>query len=359
MKKILSLVVVLVMTLCSLSALAQTVPSEYVGDWVGRVEELDIDLSFTIRADGSGTFVFKQRGYTDARDFSFRIDDSTFTLSPGTDGSTSSGTFTLEDGVLTLDLETHFANGRTYSYQVKCERVVSVEEIEGLFGKESDFLSEDGAELRGFDSAETCAKAVAQALIKGDAEAFLDCYAIKETASGFNMIAYLEKVGSVDLRNMLMPPVNEFSVAYNEARLTNTLLMSVAVGSLTLTKPEIEKLWGRLLNIRDYSAQEITAIATSGDELSRLSYQGTMKPSDLNDRYETALEKGGWRYAVHGARAWDETIVMLKLDDRTQYLPLGLVRYRGGWLASPLTPIIAMLSGMPPYTLLMSDDMMK
>lgn len=244
MKKMLSLVLVLLFTLCSLPALAQIVPSEYVGDWVGRVEELAIDLSFTVREDGSGTFVFAQRGDTDARDFSFRIDDGSFTLSPGADGSTCSGTFMLQDGVLTLDLETLFANGRTYGYIVKCERAVSVQKTEGLFGEEGDFLSEDGAELRGFDSVEACAKAVAEALISGDPEAFLNCYAIRETAGGFDLNANLEKVGSVGLRTVLLPPVNDFHVAYNEARLTNTLLTGVAFGSLALTNPDIKKLWG-------------------------------------------------------------------------------------------------------------------
>ena len=102
----------------------------------------------------------------------------------------------------------------------------------------------------------------------------------------------------------------------------------------------------------------MTALATPGDELSRLTYQGTVKPADLNAKYETALAKGGWRYAVHGAQAWEETVVLLKLDERTVYLPLGLVKYDGGWLASPIAPIIAAMYGMPPYTLLMPADLM-
>lgn len=82
MKRFLSLVlcILLGLSLAPLPAMAETVPEEYVGDWAGRVEELAIDLSFTIRADGSGTFAFEQRGYKDARDFIFRIDDGTHVL---------------------------------------------------------------------------------------------------------------------------------------------------------------------------------------------------------------------------------------------------------------------------------------
>lgn len=143
MKKLFTLVLVLVLSLTSLPALAQAVPAEYVGDWAGRVEELAIDLSFTINADGSGAFAFEQLGYKDARDFSFKMDDGTFTLSPGADGSTCSGTFALEGEVLTLDLETVFANGRTYGYVVNCQRVAPVQET----AAQGDNGAEDWLEL--------------------------------------------------------------------------------------------------------------------------------------------------------------------------------------------------------------------
>jgi hypothetical protein len=356
MKKILSLVLIPVLALCSLPALAQTVPSEFVGDWTGRVDELDISLSFTICEDGSGTFIFNQNGYTDARDFTFLIDDGTFALSRGADGSTCSGSFVLEGGVLTLALETVYANGHTYGYVVKCERAATVQETEGLFGKESDFLSDDGAELRGFDTLEACAKAVAQALISGNTDAFLNCFAIAETASGFDISAYFDRLGSVTLSHMLLPPVSDFNIAYNEAQLTNTLLMKVAYGSLLLSNPNIAKVWETFALKKDYSAAQIMELATPGDELSRLIYQKIMKPSDLSDEYEKARERGyGWNYSAHGAREWDETVILFQLDGRTIYLPLGLVRYRGGWLASPLRPIIANYLEIPTNMLFQSE----
>ncbi|MCL2544683.1 MAG: hypothetical protein FWE77_02060 [Clostridia bacterium] len=104
---------------------ASGIPQEYVGQWAGKAG--DINLSFDVGADGAGTYTFEQSGYYENYDFALQVDSEAFSVQipKGNQLGIASceGTYAYADGVLTLEVQTTFANGRVFSYTVPCQRV--------------------------------------------------------------------------------------------------------------------------------------------------------------------------------------------------------------------------------------------
>ena len=100
------------------------VPAEFVGTWKGK-GDFGIELTVNILEDGSGSYAFEQRGYREEGEFSFSFTDSTFSLTnPNAALMTGAeGTYTLEDGVLTMDITSTLSNGSTYSYTVALTKI--------------------------------------------------------------------------------------------------------------------------------------------------------------------------------------------------------------------------------------------
>jgi len=104
---------------------ASGIPEEYIGKWAGVVR--DISLVFEISADGRAEFTFTQGNYTGTSDVALFVEGGTFTVEvPENDplGSVAcGGTFSYQNGVLTVSIENTFANGRVFAYTVHCERM--------------------------------------------------------------------------------------------------------------------------------------------------------------------------------------------------------------------------------------------
>lgn len=215
---------------------------------------------------------------------------------------------------------------------------------------------------RGFDTQEACALAVAEAIRSGDTEAFLNCYAIEETARSYNLTAHVERLRALFLNNasMLMQPSNAWNVAYNRAKLTNDLLRSLTFSSIALSSPEGEKAVVSMAPVTEKNStiEQMVTMAEAGEVLSRLTYQRLIDPETLSQNYAKVFEKQSYLFAVYGMKDWEEKVMILQLDGRTVYMAAGFVRYDGGWLLRPVTATIQMTMGVPSQLLLVSEDML-
>ena len=103
-----------------------SIPEELIGTWAGK-GDYDIDLTFTVAADGTGSYTFLQDGYEESYDFVLESDSSTFSLTVPKDNklgiSVCDGSYAYADGKLTLDVSTKFQNGRKFEYSIVCEKV--------------------------------------------------------------------------------------------------------------------------------------------------------------------------------------------------------------------------------------------
>ncbi len=107
-----------------------TVSEELVGTWEGTGEPVGggtpLSLKVTIEADGTGIYIFEQEEYTESYPITMTGADERFTVDIPADNTLgitqSSGTYSLEDGILTLHITTEFASGGEYEYIVSCER---------------------------------------------------------------------------------------------------------------------------------------------------------------------------------------------------------------------------------------------
>ncbi|MEA4898715.1 MAG: hypothetical protein VB115_10775 [Christensenellaceae bacterium] len=97
----------------------------FAGDWVGSTG--NIDLSFTVNADGTGLYTFEQNGYTESYDVALSAASETFTVDIPADNKlgivTCEGGYQYADGALTLDVRTTFKSGRVFEYTIPCRRV--------------------------------------------------------------------------------------------------------------------------------------------------------------------------------------------------------------------------------------------
>ena len=103
-----------------LSLLPADVPAEFVGTWHGRGEPASACQMVELAEDGTGSYVFEQNGYREEGEFNLSFTDNTFSLVNPNAGymNSAEGTYTLENGVLTLDITSTLQGGRTYSYSV-------------------------------------------------------------------------------------------------------------------------------------------------------------------------------------------------------------------------------------------------
>ena len=130
MKKLLAILLTLSLLLCAMSALADAIPDGLAGEWRGTGTPKNggpsIDLSARINADGSGEYTFIQDDYTESYPFTISSDESAFSVDIPADNtlgiSACGGTWTLEAGVLKLDITTTFASGGSFSYTAECEK---------------------------------------------------------------------------------------------------------------------------------------------------------------------------------------------------------------------------------------------
>ena len=213
---------------------------------------------------------------------------------------------------------------------------------------------------RGFATETECAKAVADALIAGDTQAFLDCHAISEMARAFDLAAYIEAYKTLSFNNLLMQPTSTLNVAYNEATLTQRLLRKF-VGSCLLLNNENpdddDFISGLLLLPNEHTPEEMLAAADTGDALAGLVCTGIMQPDVTQDNYLRSFTRSTERNKlIYGMTELTETVVLLEKDGRTFWLPLSLVRYDSGWLVAEFAPVFALMNGMPSYTLLIDAD---
>ena len=106
----------------------QGVPDGLAGTWKGigtpKNGGTPIDLTVRIEADGSGEYTFVQGDYTESYPFTVSREDNSFSVDiPATAMlGRVEGTYEFKDGVLTLDITTTFAGGRTYSYTAECAK---------------------------------------------------------------------------------------------------------------------------------------------------------------------------------------------------------------------------------------------
>ncbi len=99
------------------------IPAELVGTWKGtgipKNNGTQIELEFKVNADGTGEYTFIQGKYRESQPIRISNRENRFSLNV-VDNNTCEGTYAYEDGVLTLDITTTFANGRTYAYTARC-----------------------------------------------------------------------------------------------------------------------------------------------------------------------------------------------------------------------------------------------
>ncbi|MCL2146418.1 MAG: hypothetical protein FWH52_01300 [Synergistaceae bacterium] len=130
MKKALPIMLAVVLSMILPYTAMAAIPSEYVGEWAGSVG--DINLSFSVNEDGTGTYTFEQSGYLEKYDFFLKVESETFSVQIPEGNklgiATCGGTYTYADGVLTLGVQTIFANGRVFEYTVPCQRVLPTAE---------------------------------------------------------------------------------------------------------------------------------------------------------------------------------------------------------------------------------------
>jgi hypothetical protein len=223
-------------------------------------------------------------------------------------------------------------------------------------------------EARGFDTPEACAKAAVEALSKGDVEAFLDCFAIKEMARKFNLAVFYEKINYFAYGNTLLEPSDPFSIAFNESKLSQDLLVSLNKEARLLDIPDMESLLdSRPLSPKEYSAEQIVELMTLGDVLSKLNYTGIFPPiavPEILARHSgahlmKAAEKSAWRLETYGVQGSNEQVVLLDMNGQGIFMPLCFVRYDGGWLISPIRSDISYFLGDGKRMLLVPRDLKR
>jgi hypothetical protein len=106
------------------------IPDELIGIWHGTGTPVGgsntITLEITVNADGSGVYTFDQAGYTESYPFTLESDNNHFSVSIPEDNYlgivSCEGTYTYEDGILSLHIITTFANGQPYEYTADCTK---------------------------------------------------------------------------------------------------------------------------------------------------------------------------------------------------------------------------------------------
>jgi len=104
-------------------------PKELAGTWKGKGtpkrDGAPIDLTVTIREDGTGEYVFLQGSYKECLPFSVDWSDGTFSVSTEETElgfASCGGTWELKNEKLYLDITTEFVSGRSYSYTAELKK---------------------------------------------------------------------------------------------------------------------------------------------------------------------------------------------------------------------------------------------
>lgn len=100
---------------------------ELTGKWHGMVKEMGINLTFTIAADGTGSYTFEQNGYEESGDIVLNQEGNAFSLVIPEENNPFSfekceGTYSYANNVLTLNIASSMLDGRVFSYSVDCTR---------------------------------------------------------------------------------------------------------------------------------------------------------------------------------------------------------------------------------------------
>lgn len=107
-----------------------SVLSALAGRWTGTGRPVgggdQIDLEVDLHEDGSGTYQFRQGGYTESYPVTVNEGDGSFTADIPADNYlrivSCGGTYQLDGTTLKLHIVTKFASGRSFEYDVECER---------------------------------------------------------------------------------------------------------------------------------------------------------------------------------------------------------------------------------------------
>ena len=130
MKKLMALLTAALLLLIGAAATAEeTIPRELVGTWRGTGKPKNggpsIDLTVTIREDGSGEYVFIQNGSREANEILLSNEkDQRFTVSLSDTSALGSceGTWRMEGDLLMLDITSTLPSGRKYAYTAECRK---------------------------------------------------------------------------------------------------------------------------------------------------------------------------------------------------------------------------------------------
>lgn len=101
-------------------------PEEMIGAWRGSVTEHDgppVELTFQIDADSSAELTFAQDNHTEICTVSLAYEESTF--APAEDSGSVSrfqGTWFMENGQMTIQMNRTLPSGKVYSYTVPCTK---------------------------------------------------------------------------------------------------------------------------------------------------------------------------------------------------------------------------------------------
>lgn len=136
MKKILPVLLALLLLSIAVSAAGESaVPEALTGIWSGTGMPKNggsgIGLSLSVNADGTGRYTFIQSGYMESYPFTIENSGNAFSVDIPADNRlgiiSCGGTWSLENGILSLDINTGFADGHSYAYTAKCEKTGDIE----------------------------------------------------------------------------------------------------------------------------------------------------------------------------------------------------------------------------------------
>ncbi len=216
---------------------------------------------------------------------------------------------------------------------------------------------------RGFESPESCAQAVAQALADGDAQALLACYAIPEVARCFDLGAYAKEYQLIVRETMLLEPSSGFNIAFNESRMTQWVMerYNAASGMLGEQAETIHETYNKGLFEWETTPEEMLGLTDTSANLTRLRFKGVSQLEDVvelsGERYQKLLQRNLTAYSLAGLPSM-EVVAVLDLDGREVYLPLLLTQFDGGWLIVPIVPTCMHFLDIPDRYALYPKDLL-
>lgn len=116
---------------------SDSVLSDLAGRWSGTGQPVgggeEIFLRIDLQEDGTGTYQFRQGGYTESYPVSVNDEAGSFSAEIPADNTLQitgcGGTYEFDGDVLSLHIITEFASGRSFEYDVDCERVPPAETV--------------------------------------------------------------------------------------------------------------------------------------------------------------------------------------------------------------------------------------